>query len=74
MSTRVLPTTADFAPPPTVAALERWAAADRAARAGELARSALDCAKAGTVWGWRPAVALADGLKRTYDWILEAAA
>ena len=44
------------------------------ARVGELARSALDCAKAGKVWGWRPAVALANGLQRTYDWILEAAA
>ena len=44
------------------------------ARAGELARSALNCAKAGETWGWRPAVALADGLKRTYEWIREAAA
>jgi UDP-glucose 4-epimerase len=44
------------------------------ARPGELARSALNCAKAGDAWGWRPSVALGDGLKRTYDWILEAAA
>jgi len=45
-----------------------------AARAGELLRSALDCAKAARALDWRPAVSLADGLKRTYDWIGEAAA
>jgi UDP-glucose 4-epimerase len=44
------------------------------ARGGELARSALNCAKAGTAWGWRPAMDLASGLKRTYEWILEVAA
>ena len=44
------------------------------ARAGELLRSALDCAKAARAWDWRPAVSLSEGLKRTYDWIGEAAA
>jgi len=44
------------------------------ARAGELLRSALDCAKAERAWDWRPAVSLTQGLKRTYDWIGEAAA
>lgn len=44
------------------------------ARAGELLRSALDCAKAERAWDWRPAVSLTEGLKRTYDWIGEAAA
>jgi UDP-glucose 4-epimerase len=45
----------------------------QAVRAGELLRSALDCAKAARTWDWRPAVPLADGLKRTYDWIGEVA-
>jgi UDP-glucose 4-epimerase len=45
-----------------------------AARPGELLRSALDCAKAARALDWRPAVSIADGLKRTYDWIGEAAA
>lgn len=44
------------------------------ARAGELLRSALSCAKAGRLWDWRPAVSLEEGLKRTYDWIREVAA
>lgn len=44
------------------------------ARAGELLRSALDCAKAARVWGWRPAMSLSEGLKRTYAWIREVAA
>lgn len=44
------------------------------ARAGELLRSALSCAKAGRLWDWRPAVSLEEGLKRTYDWIQEVAA
>jgi len=44
------------------------------ARAGELLRSALDCAKAARAWDWRPAVSLTQGLKRTYDWIGEVAA
>lgn len=36
------------------------------ARAGELARSALDTAKAQGVLGWKPAVSLRDGLERTF--------
>jgi len=44
------------------------------ARAGELSRSALDCSKAGRAWDWRPAVSLAEGLKRSYDWIGEVPA
>lgn len=44
------------------------------ARAGELQRSALDCAKAARLWDWRPAVSLTEGLRRTYDWIGEVAA
>jgi UDP-glucose 4-epimerase len=35
-------------------------------RAGELLRSALDCTKARTVLGWRPATPLAEGLAATY--------
>ncbi|MBL0940796.1 MAG: NAD-dependent epimerase/dehydratase family protein [Gemmatimonadaceae bacterium] len=37
------------------------------ARAGELARSALNTAKAREVLAWQPTVSLADGLKRTYE-------
>jgi UDP-glucose 4-epimerase len=44
------------------------------ARAGELLRSALDGGKAAQAWDWRPAVSLAEGLRRTYDWIGEVAA
>ena len=44
------------------------------ARAGELARNALNSGKASRAWGWKPAVRLADGLKLTYDWIREVAA
>ncbi len=44
------------------------------ARAGELARSAVSVDKAMRAWGWRPAVPLAEGLKRTYQWIAEDAA
>jgi UDP-glucose 4-epimerase len=44
------------------------------ARAGELARNALNCGKAAREWGWRPAVPLGEGLKLTYDWIREVAA
>ena len=36
------------------------------ARAGELARSALDTAKAARVLSWKPQVSLADGLERTF--------
>jgi UDP-glucose 4-epimerase len=38
-------------------------------RPGELAASALLIEKAARVLGWKPDVSLADGLKRTYDWI-----
>lgn len=38
------------------------------ARAGELARSALETAKARTVLGWAPQVSLADGLANTYQY------
>lgn len=44
------------------------------ARAGELARSALNCGKAAREWSWRPSVSLSEGLKLTYDWIREVAA
>jgi UDP-glucose 4-epimerase len=37
-----------------------------AARPGELARSALDTAKAQSVLGWKPAVSLRQGLENTY--------
>jgi UDP-glucose 4-epimerase len=40
-----------------------------AARAGELLRSAVDPSKLTAAWDWRPQIGLADGLKRTYDWI-----
>jgi UDP-glucose 4-epimerase len=39
------------------------------ARPGELLRSSVDFAKAKRELGWRPQVALAEGLKRTYDWL-----
>jgi len=38
------------------------------ARAGELARSALNTAKARSVLGWTPQVPLADGLARTFEY------
>jgi nucleoside-diphosphate-sugar epimerase len=44
------------------------------ARAGELARNALNCGKAAREWGWRAAVPLREGLKLTYDWIREVGA
>ena len=44
------------------------------ARPGELLRSAVAWDKAREEMGWRPAVTLADGLKRTYDWLAEEAA
>jgi len=43
------------------------------ARAGELAASALRISKASQVLRWRPEVPLAEGLRRTYDWIVETA-
>jgi len=45
-----------------------------AARPGELQRSAVAVNKAVREWGWRPKVSLADGLKRTYEWIAEEVA
>ena len=39
------------------------------ARAGELARSAVDPTKLATQWDWTPEVDLTEGLQRTYDWI-----
>lgn len=39
------------------------------ARAGELDRSTLDPAKAGTALGWRSTVDLSDGLKKLVDWL-----
>jgi len=44
------------------------------ARAGELQRSAVAPAKAATAIGWRPEVALDEGLRRTYEWLARAAA
>jgi UDP-glucose 4-epimerase len=38
-------------------------------RRGELRASALRIEKAATVLGWTPSVTLAEGLRRTYDWI-----
>jgi nucleoside-diphosphate-sugar epimerase len=43
------------------------------ARAGELNRSAVAVGKAAEAIGWRPLVALAEGLGRTYAWIAEGA-
>ena len=40
------------------------------ARAGDLKRSCLDVTRAGSVLGWRPGVALAEGLKKTVEWRL----
>jgi UDP-glucose 4-epimerase len=39
------------------------------ARAGELRRSFLDASRAEQVLGWRPEVALEDGLRRTWNWL-----
>lgn len=41
------------------------------ARAGELLRSGLDVSKAGRELGWRPQVALSEGITRTLRWIRE---
>ena len=40
------------------------------ARPGDLKRSCLDATRAGSVLGWRPGVALADGIGRTVEWRL----
>ncbi len=39
------------------------------ARAGELARSAVDPQRIGREWGWKPEVDLTTGLAETYRWI-----
>ncbi len=43
-------------------------------RAGEQARSFVDVAKAAAHLGWRPAVTLDEGLRRTYEWFRQALA
>ncbi len=45
-----------------------------AARLGELQRSVLDVGKAERELGWRPGVSLEEGLRRTWNWISDAAA
>ena len=53
-------------------AAQRRAEVRRApARAGEIQRSALDVSKAARELGWRPRVALAEGLALTVRWIAE---
>lgn len=44
------------------------------ARAGELRRSAVSWQRAEHELGWRPEVTLREGLRRTYQWIVEEAA
>lgn len=39
------------------------------ARAGELQRSSVGIAKAARVLAWKPEIALAEGLRQTYEWI-----
>ena len=39
------------------------------ARLGELQRSVLDCSLAASELGWRPELALADGLRATWEWV-----
>jgi UDP-glucose 4-epimerase len=39
------------------------------ARAGELQRSAVAASRAAELLDWRPEVPLAEGLRRTYEWI-----
>jgi UDP-glucose 4-epimerase len=43
------------------------------ARAGELARIALDPSLAARLLGWRPRTSLAEGLARTWAWFLQKA-
>lgn len=40
-------------------------------RPGDIARSMLDPAKAGRVWGWQPQVGFEDGVARTAEWFRE---
>ena len=42
------------------------------ARPGELQRSSLRVDKAASLLGWKPEVGLPDGLRRTYDWIVQS--
>ncbi|NIM47793.1 MAG: NAD-dependent epimerase/dehydratase family protein [Gemmatimonadales bacterium] len=44
------------------------------ARAGELRRSAVSVERAAREWDWRPGCSLREGLKLTYEWIVEDAA
>ncbi len=41
------------------------------ARLGDVRRSLLDASRAARELGWRPAVALEDGLRRTWEWTVE---
>lgn len=43
------------------------------ARPGELQRSSLRVDKAAAVLGWKPEVTLHEGLRRTYEWIVQGA-
>jgi UDP-glucose 4-epimerase len=44
-----------------------------AARPGELRRSSVAWARAREHLGWHPVVSLAEGLKRTFEWLAEVA-
>ena len=55
-----------------MAAAGRTVAIEHAApRAGELQRSSLKIGKAEKVLGWKPEVDLHEGLRRTYEWIVQ---